>query len=131
MKKVEVAVGVIKRDDHIFVCLRGEDQHQGGLWEFPGGKREPQETIEQALHRELLEEIGIYTEHSVPLITIEHDYGDKLVCLDVHLVDQFSGEPKGMEGQPSQWVAIEDLHTLAFPKANQAIVSKLQQQFGV
>ena len=59
MKIVEVAVGVIKRDNKIYISKRADDLHQGGKWEFPGGKREANETIEQALVRELSEEIGI------------------------------------------------------------------------
>ncbi|KZN68456.1 8-oxo-dGTP diphosphatase MutT [Pseudoalteromonas luteoviolacea] len=124
-KVVNVAVGVIYEQGKYFVCKRSEEQHQGGLWEFPGGKVEPQESVELALQRELSEEISIQVTDSKHLLTIEHDYGDKQVCLHVHVVDQFSGRPSGLEGQPSQWVDYNELKNLEFPKANIAIIEAL------
>ncbi|OCQ20204.1 7,8-dihydro-8-oxoguanine-triphosphatase [Pseudoalteromonas luteoviolacea] len=124
-KVVNVAVGVIYEQGKYFVCKRSEEQHQGGLWEFPGGKVEPQESVELALQRELAEEIGIQVIGSQHLLTIEHDYGDKQVCLHVHVVDQFTGSPTGLEGQPSQWVDYSTLKELEFPKANIAIIDAL------
>ncbi len=126
MKHVEVAVGVIQRGKQIFISKRSDDLHQGGLWEFPGGKKEPNESIESALRRELDEELGIEVLSQNPLMVIEHDYGDKLVRLDIRIVTDFSGEPHGKEGQLTQWIDIQDLHTLSFPEANKAIIAKLQ-----
>ncbi|BBN80362.1 7,8-dihydro-8-oxoguanine-triphosphatase [Pseudoalteromonas sp. A25] len=126
IKRVHVAVGVIIKNNKVFVTKRGEHQHQGGLWEFPGGKVEQGETVTDALKRELQEEINILTHKSQPFMVIEHDYIDKQVCLDIHLVMEFSGEPKGLEGQQCDWVALEKLHELAFPAANLEIVAKLQ-----
>jgi len=125
MKVVEVAVGVIKRDNKIYISKRADDLHQGGKWEFPGGKREPNETIEQALARELLEEIGIQVIQQSPFMLIEHDYGDKKVCLDVRLVEEFEGQASHQEGQQSQWVEISDLNQFTFPEANKVIIEKL------
>ena len=125
MKIVEVAVGVIRRNGKIFVSKRADDLHQGGKWEFPGGKREAGETMADALGRELLEEIGIRVLEQVPLMVIEHDYGDKKVCLDIRLVDAFEGEPHGNEGQVTQWVDVAALSGLEFPEANKPIIEKL------
>lgn len=126
MKHVDVAVGVIKDGNRIFISKRAEELHQGGLWEFPGGKKEAGETIESALERELSEELGIDVISQTPLMIIEHDYGDKLVRLDIRLVGKFDGTPHGKEGQLTQWVNISELHTLQFPAANNAIIAKLQ-----
>jgi 8-oxo-dGTP diphosphatase len=129
MKIVEVAVGIIKRGTQIYISKRADSLHQGGLWEFPGGKREDRESIEQALFRELQEEIGIQVVSQSKFLLIEHDYGDKKVHLDVRLVDGFSGEPCHREGQISQWSDITKLDSFDFPVANQVIVEKLQSQF--
>ena len=127
MKVVHDAVGVIVRGDEIFITLRPDDVHQGGKWEFPGGKVEEGETVLQALKRELAEEVGITVNHSEPVIVITHDYGDKQVKLDVHRVNDFTGEPHGKEGQASRWVNVKSLNANDFPEANIPIISALQE----
>lgn len=125
-KQVHVAVGVIKKDDLIFIAKRHELQHQGGKWEFPGGKVEAGETVTQALARELNEEIGIDVQSSTPFLEIHHDYPDKSVHLDIHLVEEFDGQARHLEGQDHKWVAISDLNNYEFPTANVVIIEKLQ-----
>jgi 8-oxo-dGTP diphosphatase len=95
------------------------------LWEFPGGKVEPEETVAQALGRELKEELGISVEASSPLLEVRHDYGDRQVFLDVHRVTAWRGEPRGVEGQPLAWTLPSSLSDFDFPKGNVAIVEKL------
>jgi 8-oxo-dGTP diphosphatase len=128
-KVVHVAVGVIKREDKIFLTKRLAASHQGGKWEFPGGKVEANETVHQALHRELKEEVAIDTLSCTPLMQINHDYGDKKVLLDVFVVDNFTGEAKALEGQQSGWFALSEFEGLNFPAANQSIIEKLNQVF--
>ncbi len=125
MKQVHVAVGVIVANGEFFLTKRLEHVHQGGKWEFPGGKVEQGETVAQALHRELNEEIAIDVLSCMPLIDISHDYGDKQVLLDVFLVDNYNGEPHALEGQQQGWFTLEQLQTLDFPEANKLIVEKL------
>jgi len=127
---VHVSVGVIERNSpngmkHILIAKRSLDVHQGGFWEFPGGKVEEGERVIEALSRELNEELGIELLQDAiqPLIQIEHDYGDKQVLLDVWRVRGFSGEPRGREGQPLRWVPVNDLMQFAFPAANQSIIT--------
>ncbi|MEW6997691.1 8-oxo-dGTP diphosphatase MutT [Colwelliaceae bacterium BS250] len=126
-KRIHVAVGVIYRQGEFFLTKRLENAHQGGKWEFPGGKVEVDETVHQALHRELEEEIAIDILAMQPLIEINHDYSDKKVLLEVFLVDQFLGEPTAQEGQQQGWFTKEQLSELDFPKANIAILDKIQQ----
>jgi 8-oxo-dGTP diphosphatase len=125
MKQVHVAVGVIVSNGEVFLTKRLDHVHQGGKWEFPGGKVEADESVAQALHRELQEEIAIDVLSCLPLLEISHDYGDKLVKLEVFVVDNFQGEPTAQEGQQQGWFSINELSEIDFPEANIAIVEKL------
>ena len=132
MKRVHVAAAVIRgTNGKILIARRADTQHQGGLWEFPGGKVEAGESVEAALGRELKEELGIVVEAARPLIKVQHDYPDKHVLLDVWEVSAFSGEPHGAEGQPLAWVSPRELADYAFPEANQPIVAaaRLSDQY--
>jgi 8-oxo-dGTP diphosphatase len=123
MSRVHVAVGVILNPrGEILISKRHSDSHQGGLWEFPGGKVEAGEAVEVALHRELREELGVEILNWRALLEVRHDYPDKKVLLDVWLIENFSGEPIGREGQPLHWCAPEALLDFQFPAANKAIV---------
>jgi 8-oxo-dGTP diphosphatase len=137
---VHVAVGVIvgrhgasiekhgvsaEEQGAILIAKRPDKTHQGGLWEFPGGKVEDGETLFDALKRELQEELAIEVVATEPLIKIRHDYGDKVVLLDVHKVTAFSGQAQGNEGQPIEWVAPSSLHLYDFPAANRSIVTAI------
>lgn len=123
MKRILVVAAVIRREGRILIAERAAHLHQGGLWEFPGGKVEPGESVEAALVRELQEELGITARSFAPLIRIAHDYPDKSVCLDVWDVTAFEGEPVGQEGQPICWVTPEELSGFAFPAANHPVVT--------
>ena len=125
-KTVHVAVAVVvDSDGQVLITQRHKDSHQGGLWEFPGGKVEPGESLAQALSREILEELDIRVVAHSPLIEIAHDYGDKQVLLDVHRVTEFSGIPRPMESQPMRWVPTSSLKDYEFPAANVAIIDAL------
>jgi len=124
--QVHVAVGVITNaSGEILIAKRADHLHQGGLWEFPGGKVEVTESVRQALTRELKEELDIDAQVFSPLIEIRHDYADKSVFLDVWHITEFYGEPKGLEGQPLQWVSVTNLNKYQFPQANQSIITAL------
>lgn len=128
MKHVEVAVAILLSEENkILTSWRQPHQHQGGLWEFPGGKREADETMLQALTREIYEELGVQVEQAEPFVRIDHDYGDKQVSLDVWLVSRFTGEPSGREGQPLRWQAADEMQAEEFPSANVAIIDALKQ----
>lgn len=124
---IHVAAGAVEdTQGRILITKRPDHVHQGGLWEFPGGKLEPGETPVQGLSRELEEELGIRVRSSHPLIRIHHDYGDRHVLLDVHRVSDFEGQPHGREGQPLDWVQPQGMDPCAFPAADRPIITALR-----
>jgi 8-oxo-dGTP diphosphatase len=127
MSHVHVAVAaIVNANDEVLLAKRPDHVHQGGLWEFPGGKLEPNERVFEALRREVKEELGIDIIHAGPLIQVHHDYGDKSVLLDVWRVVEYRGDARGMEGQPISWQKISQLQCQQFPAANKAIIRALQ-----
>jgi len=132
MTPVHVAVGVILDSrGKVLITRRAPQVHQGDLWEFPGGKIEAGESPGDALLRELREELGIAIGRTSALLQVYHDYGDKRVLLDVHLVWEYSGEAQPLESQPMAWVSPRELAQYAFPAANQPIVAALLERFPV
>lgn len=125
-KVVHVAVGVVIRNGCVLLAKRAAHQHQGGLWEFPGGKVEGGEQVAQALGRELKEELDINVVACKPLLDVRHNYPDKSVWLDVWLVEEFTGEARGVEGQPLAWASAAQLAEFKFPAANNEIVERVQ-----
>jgi len=120
------AAAIFDEQGRVLITRRADDAHQGGLWEFPGGKVEAGESVRDALVRELHEELGIAVQQARPLIRVRHDYPDKSVLLDVWRVDGFSGEAHGREGQPLTWLQPCDLSDYDFPAANRPIVRAVQ-----
>ena len=123
-ESLQVVVGVIKNEaGKILIARRDKSLHQGGLWEFPGGKIESGETDEYALSRELKEELDIDMIKATPLITVNHRYPDLAVTLRVYGVEQFSGTARSCLGQPIRWVDRQNLAEFTFPAANRPIVT--------
>lgn len=127
VQRVHVVVGVLENEQgEICITQRHAKAHQGGLWEFPGGKREAEETPLSALQREFAEELGIGIQQARPLIGIQHDYHEQAVLLDVWKIQSWHGEAFGKEGQPVRWVAKNALRDLPFPAANHAIIRAIE-----
>lgn len=126
---LRVAVGVvINAHGEVLVSRRHAHLHQGGLWEFPGGKIHADETVQQALARELAEELAITVLAAEPLIDIEHRYPDRHVRLEVWRVREYGGEPSHQEGQPIEWIHPRSMDPAAFPAANVPIIEALLNQ---
>lgn len=124
---IHVAVGVlIDGADCVLLARRQKGSHLEGYWEFPGGKVESGETVEAALARELSEELGVMIGATSPLMTLDHDYGEKQVLLDVHHVLSWTGEPHGAEGQPIAWVSASALDDYMVPEANTQILIRVK-----
>jgi len=121
---MHVAAGVVFNGaGNVLIARRPDHLHQGGLWEFPGGKVEAHETVEEALRRELQEELAITIGSAVPLISVRHAYPDRQIRLEVFRVDRFDGEPAGMLGQAFEWVKPDGLTHYPFPAANRPVVT--------
>jgi 8-oxo-dGTP diphosphatase len=117
------AAVVFAADGRVLITRRPPQVHQGGLWEFPGGKLETGEDAYTALRRELHEELGIDIQQARPLLRIHHEYPDKSVLLDVWRVEAFDGTAHGREGQPARWVRPDELGQFDFPAANRPIIA--------
>ncbi|HAY94122.1 8-oxo-dGTP diphosphatase MutT [Shewanella sp.] len=128
-KRIHVAVGIITNSaGEILLAKRPDHLHQGGKWEFPGGKVETGETVTQALIRELKEEVALDVTDSQPFMALSFDYPDKQVLLDIHSVTEFNGTAQGLEGQLIAWVTKADLINYDFPEANKPILEKILAQ---
>lgn len=123
--EIQVACAIIVSAGHIVLTQRHQDAHQGGLWEFPGGKIEADESPVECLARELNEELGITPREPRYVCQIPWQYGDTRVRLWVYEVRQFSGTPEPREGQPMDCVQPKALTARQFPAANAAIVRSI------
>lgn len=124
MDVVEVVAAVIERDGGILIARRPPGAHLGGLWEFPGGKPLPGETLEDALRREIGEELDVDPSVGERIETVEWSYPDKRVRLHFFRC-AISGEPRPMEGQTLAWVSPEELPRYQFPAADAALIERL------
>ncbi len=126
---LQVVVGVlIDSSQKVLMTQRALYLHQGGLWEFPGGKVEPGESLENALKREFQEEIAIVIEEFKPFTSIIHHYPDKAVQLHVYLITQYKGQPKISDGQLDiKWIDLKSWAHKDFPipASNVSIVNML------
>ncbi|HMP83639.1 MAG TPA: 8-oxo-dGTP diphosphatase MutT [Verrucomicrobiota bacterium] len=124
---IEVSAGLIFREGKLLIAQRHADSHLGGLWEFPGGKREPGETFEQCLVRELHEELGVDVTVGELLESLNHDYPGKSVCLKFFLCRLNSGEPKPLGCAAIKWIQRAELDAHDFPAADAKLIALLRQ----
>ena len=120
-------VAAVMRDaaQRVLVSQRPAGKHMAGYWEFPGGKIAAGESGQEALARELREELGIEVLAARAWLEVNHVYPDRIVDLGIYLVDNYDGAPVGREGQAIRWVAMHELHSLPLLPADAPIVQKL------
>ncbi len=123
-----IGVAVIWNDEkQILIDRRLPQGAMGGLWEFPGGKIEIGETIEECIKREIAEELGIEIAVGEHLITIDHTYTHLRVTLTVHHSQHLAGIPQAIECDEIRWVSLDELDEFTFPEANGEIIAALRK----
>jgi 8-oxo-dGTP diphosphatase len=123
---IDVAAALIFRDGKILITQRHTRAHLGGLWEFPGGKREPGETFERCLAREIREELGATIAVGGLFESISHAYPEKTVHLKFFVCRLLHGEPQTLGCAAFKWVAKPELADHEFPAADAQLLEKLQ-----
>jgi len=123
-----IGVAVIRNDrGEILIDRRPQEGLLGGLWEFPGGKQEPGETIEACIRREIAEELALDIQVADQLMTIDHAYTHFRVQLQVYWADYLGGEPQPLACDEVRWVLPQDLDQFPFPAANTRIIAAIHQ----
>jgi A/G-specific adenine glycosylase len=122
------AAVVTNSKDQILIAQRRTEDMLGGLWEFPGGKQEPDETIEECVARELKEELGIQVEIGEFLVTVKHAYSHFTMDLHTYFAKIKSGRPKTLECQDFKWLTISELRNVPYSKADLKIIEALEKQ---
>ena len=125
MHTVQVAAGIIWREGRFLAAKRPEGKARAGYWEFPGGKREKGESMEDALKRELREELGITVLSVTPWQVVSHEYPDVRVELHCMHVTEFHGEPSSRDGQELRWVTPAQAHALPFLPADEPVLAAI------
>ena|SRR2546421_7758432 len=126
MSSIEVAAALLFRDGKLLITQRSLGVHLGGLWEFPGGKREGGETFIECLHRELQEELAIEVEVIDLIEAVTHEYPEKIVHLRFFRCRLKRGEPQRLGCPDFRWVNREELARFDFPEADSRLIRKLQ-----
>ncbi|WP_043892906.1 8-oxo-dGTP diphosphatase MutT [Providencia sneebia] len=128
-KHLYIAAGIIRNsNEKIFITERPDGTHMAGFWEFPGGKLETSEKPEEALVRELEEEVGIIVTECELFHCVEHEFDERHVTIYFYIVSAWNNEPYGREGQRSRWIDQNDLVAEEFPPANRIIVDMLKHK---
>jgi mutator protein MutT len=127
MEMIDVAAALVFREGKLLITQRLAQAHLGGLWEFPGGKREPGESFQECLSRELDEELGIEVDVQEEIESIIHEYPEKTVCLKFFRCTLRKNECQALGCLDFRWVGPEELTLFEFPAADARLLEKLQK----
>lgn len=131
LKAIDVAIALICQQNKLLICQRLAKDRFGGLWEFPGGKVKPGETIPQTLTREVQEELGVNVTPLAAWPIIEHDYPDFRVRLHPFLCQIESGQPQPIGCQQAVWIDPQNIADYQFLPANAPLLSRLAEHFSI
>jgi mutator protein MutT len=124
--RIEVSAALVFQHGKLLITQRHQESHLGGLWEFPGGKREPGETFEGCLVREIREELGVEISVGKLFEEISHDYPGKSVHLKFFLCELLAGQPQPLDCAAFQWVSKNELGDYEFPDADRQLLTRLR-----
>ena len=124
-----VSSAIIHKDQRVLIAQRPPDGLLGGMWEFPGGKQETGETIQQCIVRELKEELGINIEIGAFLVTVKHAYSHFTMEMHTYFAKIKSGRPRPLHCQDYRWVKISDLREVPYSKADLYVIDELEREF--
>ena len=127
MKRIDVAIAIVLRESKLLIARRKAGGPLGGYWEFPGGKRHRNETLQACLARELWEELAIRAKPVLSFTSITHSYSHELVCLHPFLCIHQSGEPRAIGCEEARWIDPSQLRQYQFPPANAQLIDQLIQ----
>jgi len=124
----DIAVGLVFDGNQLLIQRRPDEGLLGGLWEFPGGKQEEDESLETACRREVKEELGVDVTIEDPFYTLSHAYSHFKITLHAFRCRIASGTPQAQEDQPFRWVGLDELDDYAFPRANRRLIEELERR---
>lgn len=125
--RIRVAAGLIRQDARYLIAKRKAGVHMAGYWEFPGGKQEPNESLEACLRRELKEELDVHITPPTAFHVIAYEYAEKSVELHFFLCSIADGTPQALGCEEWKWVGAQDLRQYAFPPADRPVIELLQR----
>ena len=126
--KIDVVAAIVRKNGYILITQRPDDVHMARLWEFPGGKVEPGESLEVALVREIREELGIKIRVESEFFSVEHDYPEKSVRLHFFNCSILAGNAQPLQVADLRWVKPEELNNYAFPPADVEVIERLYDE---
>jgi 8-oxo-dGTP diphosphatase len=126
MQHQTISIAIVQNEQKkILISRRQQGQHLAGKWEFPGGKVEAGELLENAMKRELTEEVGLTATEYRLFDSLNFQYDALQLTLHFYLITAFSGQARSLEGQEIKWVNVNELTEYDFPKANLTVLNKL------
>jgi mutator protein MutT len=126
--RIEVVAAIIRHNGEVLITQRPDNVHLAHLWEFPGGKVESGESLEVALRREILEELGLKIRVYDEFFTVDHDYPAKSVRLHFFNCVVIEGDPQPLDVADLRWVSPRDLHLYQFPPADAELIARLRSE---
>jgi len=124
----DVTAGLIWKEGKLLIATRPKGTHLEGFWEFPGGKQEEGENLQECLQREIKEELGVEVRVDELFLTVDHEYPDKRISLHVFNCTWLEGKPVPLQGQETRWIALTDLSKFTFPPPDVQVIETLTKR---